>query len=111
MAIYKDEERSREQVVDTLRELVRRSLTSGSSGNVSVRTDVGMLVTPTGLAPGELEAASIVSMALDGEVGTNQLRPSSEWRIHADIYRAKPDVNAVVHCHSPYATILACAHR
>ena len=101
----------RDQVVAAIRQLVETGLTSGSSGNVSVRADGGMLITPTGLAPAALAPSDVVAMALDGEVAGNQLRPSSEWRIHADIYRAKPEVNAVVHCHSPYATILACAHR
>ena len=101
----------RDQVVAASRQLVETGLTSGSSGNVSLRADGGMLVTPTGLPPAALEPSDIVAMALDGEVAENQLRPSSEWHIHADIYQAKPEVNAVVHCHSPYATILACAHR
>jgi L-fuculose-phosphate aldolase len=101
----------RRQVADTLRALVGKGLTSGSSGNVSARGGTGMLVTPTGLSPERLEADQIVDVSLDGEVAPDQLTPSSEWRIHADIYRRHPDVAAVVHCHSTYATILACAHR
>jgi L-fuculose-phosphate aldolase len=76
-----------------------------------VRTADGMLITPTGLAPADLDTSDIVAVDLGGAVAAGQLRPSSEWRIHVDIYRAKPEVNAVVHCHSAYATILACAHR
>ncbi len=111
MSFHHDNPELREQVVAALIQLVDSGLTSGSSGNISVRTADGMLITPTGLAPAALAPSDVVAMALDGEVAGNQLRPSSEWRIHADIYRAKPEVNAVVHCHSPYATILACAHR
>lgn len=50
-------------------------------------------------------------MSLGGVSDRDQLRPSSEWQMHADIYRVKPDISAIVHCHSPYATILACARK
>lgn len=111
MATYHDDHNTRQQLVDALRHLVSAGLTSGSSGNVSVRTDAGMLITPTGVLPADLQAQHIVAMQLDGSVGEDQLLPSSEWRMHADIYRNKPGLEAVVHCHSNYATILACAHR
>jgi L-fuculose-phosphate aldolase len=70
-----------------------------------------MLITPTGVVPAELEPSHLVTMSLEGEVDGGQLLPSSEWHLHAAIYRARPDINAVVHCHSRHATILACAHR
>lgn len=108
---YGNNEESRRLVVEAMQQLRSSGLSSGASGNVSLRTDRGMLVTPTGVPPAELSLAGIVSLQLDGTVDENQLLPSSEWRIHADIYAAKPEVMAVVHCHSNYATILACAHR
>ena len=111
MAMYRNDSDSRQQVVTALQHLVQAGLTSGSSGNVSVRTDAGMLVTPTGVLPRDLQAEHIVSMQLDGTVDAGQLTPSSEWRMHADIYADKPGLDAVVHCHSNYATILACAHK
>jgi L-fuculose-phosphate aldolase len=101
----------RQQVVDTQTALVEKGLTSGASGNVSARYADGMLITPTGVAPGELSADKIVQADLAGQPVANQLLPSSEWQMHADIYRHKPEVNAVVHCHSTYATILACARK
>jgi L-fuculose-phosphate aldolase len=70
-----------------------------------------MLITPTGVPPVALEAFDVVDMSLAGRVAQGQLLPSSEWHMHAAIYLARPDINAVVHCHSRYATILACAHR
>lgn len=111
MASYRDDPESRQKVVAALQYLVEAGLTSGSSGNVSVRTGKGMLVTPTGVLPRDLKAEHIVSMQLDGTIDEGQLTPSSEWRMHADIYAGKPGLDAVVHCHSSYATILACAHR
>jgi len=70
-----------------------------------------MLITPTGIAPEQLLPEHIVHMSLTGEVDAEQLAPSSEWQMHADVYLAKPGAEAVVHCHSPYATILACARK
>lgn len=111
MSLYKDCLHDRQLVADTQRALSAKRLTSGASGNVSARTPSGMLITPTGVAPDQLEARRIVHMTLEGKVGEGQCLPSSEWQMHADIYREKPGIQAVVHCHSTYATILACTHR
>ncbi len=70
-----------------------------------------MLITPTGIAPDQLRPEQIVQMSLTGKVDPGQLTPSSEWQMHAAVYAAKSAINAVVHCHSPYATILACARK
>jgi len=101
----------RKAVSGTLQALVDRNLTRGTSGNVSMRSAEGMLITPTGIAPDRLLPEHIVAMNLDGQVAEEQLTPSSEWQMHADVYREMPAVAAIVHCHSPYATILACAGR
>ena len=111
MSIFESEQQARQAVVDTQRELVSAGLTSGASGNVSTRWQDIMLVTPTGVSANALSTDAIVAMELDGRVLPDQLIPSSEWRMHADVYAAKPNVHAVVHCHSAYATILACAHK
>ncbi|MEM8562848.1 MAG: class II aldolase/adducin family protein [Pseudomonadota bacterium] len=108
---YQNTPAARSAVLATLQALSVKGLNKGAAGNVSVRTDAGMLITPTGVAPADAEINSIVHMALGGEVDEGQLLPSSEWRLHADVYQAKLDVQAVVHCHSPYATILACARQ
>ncbi len=111
MAIYANDYESRQKVIAALQALVEKGLTSGSTGNVSVQTENGMLITPAGVLPTDLEPKHIVFMFLDGTVADDQLTPSSEWRMHADIYLNKPGLEAVVHCHSHYATILACAHK
>ena len=86
----------------------------GKSGNVSARlrtaSFVGFLVTPTGLPYHRTAAEDIVAMTLDGEAHATRL-PSSEWRFHRDIYRARSDVEAIVHTHAPFATTLACLDR
>jgi L-fuculose-phosphate aldolase len=98
-------------LVQAYRQMLATDLGTGSSGNVSQRTAKGMIITPTGVAPGELEASQVVSMSLAGRVDAGQLQPSSEWHLHAAIYQARPDIGALVHSHSRHATILACAHR
>ena len=105
------DDHSRQCVVQAMRELVEKGLTQGTSGNISVRYGAGMLITPTGIAPAELLPEHIVEMQLDGQVSQGALTPSSEWQMHADVYHAKEDTRAIVHCHSPFATILACAHK
>tara|TARA_R110001592_G_scaffold38609_1_gene127171 strand:- start:10277 stop:10936 length:660 start_codon:yes stop_codon:yes gene_type:complete len=111
MKPYRDDLASRSAVVDTLQQMSARGLNKGTSGNVSARTEAGMLITPTGIAPDQLRPEQIVQMSLTGKVDPGQLTPSSEWQMHAAVYAAKSAINAVVHCHSPYATILACARK
>ena len=111
MKRYRNDTDGRLAVVETLQALKTKGLNKGTSGNVSVRTTDGMLITPTGVAPDQLLPESITHMSLSGEVDRDQLTPSSEWLLHADVYLARPDIAAVVHCHSPYATILACARK
>lgn len=111
MKQYSNDLASRQAVVQALQALGDKNLNKGTSGNVSVFTGEGMLITPTGVAPEALLPEHVVHMSLSGEVDEDQLTPSSEWQMHADVYSGKPGVSAVVHCHSPYATILACARR
>ncbi len=102
------DDKHRTEVIWTCRELARRGLTHGASGNVSQRRDASsFFVSPTGMAYDTLQPQDIPVVAFDGRwYGTR--RPSSEWRFHRDILKARPDVEAVVHTHSLHATALAC---
>jgi L-fuculose-phosphate aldolase len=86
-------------------------LNQGTAGNVSARTPEGFLITPSGLPFDQLVPEHVVEMDLEGQVASDQIEPSSEWRFHRDILVNRPEVGAVLHAHSPYATALACAHR
>jgi len=100
----------RNAVSNASRMTVLERLNRGSSGNVSVRYDKGFLVTPSGLPSAEVAPEQVVAVDMAGHpAGT--LPPSSEWRIHRDIYRSRPGVGAVVHVHSPFAVSLACLRR
>jgi L-fuculose-phosphate aldolase len=102
----------RQQVVDTARALNASGINQGTSGNVSARLDGGLLITPTSLPYEQMEPADLVALDLQGQpLHDGQRRPSSEWRLHADILRQRPEAQAVVHCHSTSATALACHGR
>ena len=85
-------------------------LATGTSGNLSVRVDGGMLITPSGIAYDTLRPEDIVPVRFTGS-GTaawdHPLEPSSEWAMHQAVYQARPEAGAVVHGHPTYATVLA----
>ncbi len=99
------------EVIATCLALERRGLNQGTSGNVSVRLDAdAFLITPTALPYDKMKPKDLTRMKLDG-TWTGRRAPSSEWRFHLDILRRRPEVGAVIHTHSGYATTLACLRR
>ena len=100
----------RREIIATAREMNALGINRGKSGNVSARIPGGFLVTPTGLAYESTQPRDVVAMTLAGTARGARL-PSSEWRFHRDIYKARSEVSAIVHAHSPFATTLACLGR
>ncbi len=100
----------RQQMVLAAIELVRLGLNRGTAGNLSVRHDADFLITPSGLPVTELTAASMVAMDFAGTLPAHG-KASSEWRFHRDIFVARPEVGAIVHTHSTFATVMACLQR
>lgn len=105
------EAKLREQIVEVMAAMDARGLNRGTSGNVSARLGEGILVTPTGVPPSMLAPEQIVKLDADGNFDPAGMKPSSEWKMHLDLLRLRQDVNAVVHCHSRFATTLACANK
>jgi L-fuculose-phosphate aldolase len=99
----------RKAIVSAVCELDSARLNQGSAGNISLRDGEALLITPSGVPARDIEPEMIARMDLSDRSGgfAGPAPPSSEWRFHFDILRARPDVNAVVHTHSPYATTLA----
>ncbi len=101
----------REAVVATALSMNAQGINRGKSGNVSARFSDGrfdgFLITPSGMPYADTTPDDIVAMTADGEARGVRL-PSSEWRFHRDIYRARADAGAIVHTHAPFATTLAC---
>ena len=101
-----------EEIVTVCRRLYDRGLIAGQDGNVSVRLDSGhILVTPAGLSKVDVTPDSLVELAPDGSPVTLGRSASSEVGMHLCIYRARPDVRAVVHAHPPVATAFGVAGR
>ncbi len=96
----------RQSIIDACIRMNALGVNQGTSGNISLRHGDGMLVTPTSVPYETMQPEQIVFMGFDGWFDPGQ-RPSSEWRFHLDILKARPEVNAVVHAHPPYATTLA----
>ena len=96
----------REEIIANCLKMNASGLNQGTSGNIGVRHGKGLLITPSGIPYEQLEPADIVYMELDGTF-QHARAPSSEWRFHCDILRAKPEVAAVVHAHPTYCTTLA----
>ncbi|MDX2024454.1 MAG: class II aldolase/adducin family protein [Deltaproteobacteria bacterium] len=102
----------RQQIVNVSLDLAPKGLSRGTSGNVSARVPEGYLITPSGVPYEALTPESIVSVGLDETPDEDTFpRPSSEWRFHRDIYRARPDAQAIVHAHPPFSTALACMNQ
>jgi len=110
MSAATPETKLRVRMVEVMQDMDARGLNRGTSGNVSVRCGPDMLVTPSGIPAARLAPEHMVLIRSDG-TSEGTLKPSSEWRMHQGILDRRPDVGAVVHCHSRHATILACAGR
>ena len=90
----------RRAVIETARELNRRGINVNKSGNISARFREGFLITPTGIPYESLIPEDIVFIDLKSGGFTGKRLPSSEWEMHAEVYRARADAGAVAHCHS-----------
>lgn len=97
----------KKQIADIGKKLADKGLSPGFSGNISVRFEDKILVTPSGYSLGELEADDIVVLDFDFNIIEGNKKPSSESKMHALIYKKRPDLNALVHCHSPKASVFA----
>lgn len=108
-------EASRRELAAELLRFARRlpseDLGVGTAGNLSARTPDGLLITPSARRYEELGPEEMVEIDIGGRVLGGSLRPSTEWRIHAALYEARPTVGAVVHAHPPYASALSCHRR
>lgn len=105
MPAMKDRDK-RQSIIDACLRMNALGINQGTSGNISLRRGDGLLITPTSTPYETMRPEQVVYMGLDGAHDPAQ-RPSSEWRFHRDILRARPDVEAVVHAHPTYCTALA----
>jgi len=89
---------------------LKLGLNIGSEGNISIRRGNKIFITPSGVDIKDLKSNSISELNLDGK-NSNKIKPSSEVDLHLMIYKKRKGINAIVHCHSDWATILSCTRR
>ncbi len=106
-------QKEREQVIAICHQLVAKNLVVAKAGNVSLYLppDRLFIITPTSQYYDALTPGDIPVIDLNGEVVDGFLAPSSEWRLHLAVYQARPDVRAVIHTHSLYASAVAVSGR
>ncbi|PWK62401.1 class II aldolase/adducin family protein [Roseicyclus mahoneyensis] len=101
--------------MDALIATARRSfdlrLQTNAGGNLSVRLGAGnaIVIKPSGVGFAECTRDNLQVVLLDGTILPSELKPSKDLDFHLDLYRIRPDINAIVHCHSPWATGYASA--
>jgi L-fuculose-phosphate aldolase len=111
--LNRDETKLRETIIAKARWMNSVGLNQGTSGNISARYGGRMLITPTAIPYDSMKPAMLASFEIDGEYGAYEgpRLPSTEWRFHLDILKARPEINAIVHTHSTYATVLGIARK
>ncbi|HEX7388843.1 MAG TPA: class II aldolase/adducin family protein [Acidiphilium sp.] len=104
---------TRKALIQACRQMNALGINQGTSGNISVRHGNTMLISPSAIPYDRMEPEMIAALPIDGEYGkwTGPKKPSTEWRFHLDIMKARPEVNAIVHSHPTFATVLAIARR
>jgi ribulose-5-phosphate 4-epimerase/fuculose-1-phosphate aldolase len=107
IALNHSEQELREAIADHGRQLFDRRFTHGSTGNLSVRIDEGILITPTGTSLGRLDPDRIAKVSFSGEHLSGE-QPSKEAFLHLSMYRVRPQETAIVHLHSTWSVAVSC---
>lgn len=103
---------SREELLATAKAVVLEGLVVSPWGNLSLRTNKdSFLITPSGVDYNIMHADDLVEIGLNGEIKKGKLKPSSEYHLHLEIYKARNDIKAIVHTHSSYASAFAVARK
>lgn len=106
-----DTEETRQALIDACLWMNERHLNQGTSGNISARTEVGILITPSGVPYEKLSPDQMVTIPLVDQPENTGLKPSSEWPFHQALHQARPDMPVVLHAHPPYCSVLAVQRR
>ncbi len=107
-----EEDKTREQIVETGRRLYMKDFVAANDGNISVKlTENELLITPAGVSKGFMSPEQIVKIDMSGRVISGISKPTSEMKMHLAVYRIREDVNAVVHAHPPAVTGFAAAGK
>jgi L-fuculose-phosphate aldolase len=107
------EAEARRQIIEAGRRLHDRFFVASNDGNISARlSPTEILITPTGVNKGDMTPEQLLRIDMQGKVISGSLKPSSETKMHLAVFRARPEVQAIVHAHPPAATgFAACRIR
>lgn len=100
-----------QQIIKIGRVLGEKNYTPGYSGNISARIDDTVLITVSGSANGHLKDGDFALMDFEGKSLIPNKRPSSEKKLHIEFYKQRPDINFIIHVHSPYLSSFASARK
>ncbi len=101
----------KKEIAYFMRRLYRQKLTTTSGGNISVRKDKSVFITPSAIDKGEMLAEQVGELDLEGNIIESKHKLSIETAMHLAIYKARPDVSAIVHAHPPYGTAYASSNK
>lgn len=100
----------RNEMVEIGRRMYEKDLVAATDGNLSLRLDPNaILITPTGSCLGFLKPDDLTVIDLEGKSRSKTIKPTSEYRLHLEVYRQRSDVNAIVHGHPPICTAFTVA--
>jgi L-fuculose-phosphate aldolase len=99
----------KEKFVDICQKLHNKGLSPGFSGNISLKVDNKILVTPSGSSLGDIDTEKLVVIDFEGNIIEGTFKPTSEKFLHIEIYKKRPDINAIIHCHAPKISAFAVA--
>ncbi|MCS7164415.1 MAG: class II aldolase/adducin family protein [Thermodesulfovibrio sp.] len=101
-------EKERKEIVKFAKKIYQRGLVTASSGNLSIKTkDNTILITPSSKSYDNLKFSDIIEINFDGKIIEGNKKPSSEYRLHIEIYKNREEINAVIHTHSTFTCIMA----
>lgn len=101
----------KKQIIKYGQKLGEKNMSPGTSGNISTRFHDNVLITASGSYLGEISEDEIVLIDKQSNVLENGKKASSEKNLHNKIYELRPDINAIIHCHSPYVSAFAICHK
>lgn len=97
----------KDEIIYFAKRIYEQGMSPAQSGNISVIEDENILITSSGSACGDLEKEDIIKIDFEGNILEGNKKPSSEKFMHIDIYKARPDIKAIIHSHAPEITAFA----
>ncbi len=113
MVLIEDEHSLRVKIISITEKMDSYGMNNGTSGNISARINGGMLITPSSIPYKDMGPNDLLEIDMKGNLmktalHKSSMKPSSEWRLHAEILNQRQEINSIVHCHSINAAALSC---